>query len=142
MHHDLRSFIDILSKEGLLVRIRATVDWKEEIGAIVRKVNDMYPKNIPAILFESIKDYPNGYRLFTNGFAGPRCQAVALGLSKDVSPLEVVQEFRKRIQSKIKPKIVNDAPCKENILKGDSVDLLKFPVPLWHSLDGGCYIGT
>ena len=34
------------------------------------------------------------------------------------------------------------APCKENILTGNDIDLLKFPVPKWHSKDGHRYIGT
>ena len=34
------------------------------------------------------------------------------------------------------------APCKENILSGDDIDLFKFPVPQWYPLDGGRFIGT
>jgi 4-hydroxy-3-polyprenylbenzoate decarboxylase len=30
----------------------------------------------------------------------------------------------------------------ENVLTGDDIDLFKFPVPFWHPLDGGRYIGT
>ena len=142
MVRDLRYLIERLDDEGLLVRVKVEVDWREEIGAIVRRVNDVYRKNIPAILFEKIKGYSEGYRLFTNGFTGTRCQAVALGLSKNTRALQLVQEFRRRVQNKVKPKVVSDGPCKENILKGDDVDLLKFPVPLWHIHDGGRYIGT
>jgi UbiD family decarboxylase len=29
------------------------------------------------------------------------------------------------------------APCKQNILRGDDIDLLKFPTPLIHGNDGG-----
>jgi UbiD family decarboxylase len=35
-----------------------------------------------------------------------------------------------------------DAPCKENVLTGDAVDLLRFPTPLIHGADGGRYIQT
>ena len=30
----------------------------------------------------------------------------------------------------------------ENIHVGDKVDLFEFPIPKWHDLDGGRYIGT
>ena len=30
----------------------------------------------------------------------------------------------------------------DNLDEGDTVDLFKFPVPKWHPLDGGRYIGT
>jgi len=30
----------------------------------------------------------------------------------------------------------------ENVLSGDDIDLFKFPVPKWHALDGGRYMGT
>jgi 4-hydroxy-3-polyprenylbenzoate decarboxylase len=37
---------------------------------------------------------------------------------------------------------VASGPITENVEIGDAVDLDKFPVPLWHELDGGPYIGT
>lgn len=40
------------------------------------------------------------------------------------------------------PLWVEDGPVTENILKGNEIDLLKFPAPKWHSKDGGRYIGT
>ncbi|MBM2832823.1 MAG: UbiD family decarboxylase, partial [Dehalococcoidia bacterium] len=43
---------------------------------------------------------------------------------------------------KFKPKIVKTGPILENVLSGKDVDLLHFPVPLWHENDGGRYIGT
>ena len=42
----------------------------------------------------------------------------------------------------IPPVRVNNGPCKENIILGDDVDVLKFPIPLIHGGDGGRYIGT
>ncbi|MFC1870279.1 UbiD family decarboxylase, partial [Chloroflexota bacterium] len=42
----------------------------------------------------------------------------------------------------IPPVEVTSGPVKENVLVGKDVDLLKFPTPKWHELDGGRYIGT
>ena len=55
---DLRAFIHLLSKEGLLRSVDREVDWKFELGEIART-------NQTPLLFERIKDYP-GQRLFTN----------------------------------------------------------------------------
>jgi 4-hydroxy-3-polyprenylbenzoate decarboxylase len=38
--------------------------------------------------------------------------------------------------------VVKKGPILENVLSGKDVDLLKFPVPFMHELDGGRYIGT
>jgi 4-hydroxy-3-polyprenylbenzoate decarboxylase len=35
-----------------------------------------------------------------------------------------------------------DAPCKENIMAGDDVDVLAFPTPWIHANDGGRFIQT
>jgi 4-hydroxy-3-polyprenylbenzoate decarboxylase len=40
------------------------------------------------------------------------------------------------------PRVVKDGPVMENVLRGDEVDVLKFPAPQWHPLDGGRYLGT
>ncbi|NIO11987.1 MAG: UbiD family decarboxylase, partial [Deltaproteobacteria bacterium] len=40
------------------------------------------------------------------------------------------------------PKMVDSGPLMENVLRGEEVDMLKIPVPIWHELDGGPYIGT
>ena len=53
-YSDLREFINKLEKEKQLSRVKAKVDWKYELGAVVRKTFDMQG---PALLFESIKDY-------------------------------------------------------------------------------------
>ena len=39
-------------------------------------------------------------------------------------------------------KTVTKGPILENVDSGDDVNLLKFPVPLIHELDGGRFIGT
>jgi len=48
----------------------------------------------------------------------------------------------RRSKNRIKPVVVESGPCKENIIKGNEVDLAKFPIPLIHDGDGGRYVGT
>jgi 4-hydroxy-3-polyprenylbenzoate decarboxylase len=143
-YKDLREFIDKLESEGELKRVKKEVDWNLEVGAISRRGLDLRG---PAYLFENIKDYPKGYRIMANilGPTGPVVHgrlSLALGLPKDTPTIDLISEFRKRIKKRIKPKIVKTAPCKENILVGSEVDLLKFPAPFIHGPDGGRYLGT
>jgi 4-hydroxy-3-polyprenylbenzoate decarboxylase len=42
----------------------------------------------------------------------------------------------------LKPKFVKDGPILKNVLEGDKVDVLKFPVPIHHEQDTARYIGT
>ncbi len=144
---DLREFLELLEKHGELTRVQEEVDWNLEIGAIIRRCYDI---GAPAALFEKIKDYPQGFRALgapmgassRSGHSLYARTALALGLGPDTSAKEIMNYFLKRKEKPIKPSIVKSGPCKENILLGKEVDLLKFPVPLVHGGDGGRYIGT
>jgi UbiD family decarboxylase len=134
---DLREFIEQLRSEGELAEIPAEAGWRYEIGGIVRRNLDLKG---PALLFKNIKDYSTS--LFTCGVSTYPRVSLALNLPSH-EPLErIISEFRKRIKKPIKPQKAMPGPCKENILIGDDVDLLRFPVPLWQAGDGGRYIGT
>ena len=53
-----------------------------------------------------------------------------------------MQTYLQRRENLIKPIVVDTGHCKENIMKGADVDILKFPIPLINGGDGGRYIGT
>ncbi len=138
---DLREWINRLEVEGELKRIKTKVGWDGEIGGIIRKV---HAERGPAILFENIRDYENtpSRRLFAASLSSRGRVALMLGMSKDASYKEIIQLLRRRLNELIKPIAVGTGPVKENIIKGDDVDLFQFPVPIWHPLDGGRYICT
>jgi UbiD family decarboxylase len=140
-YRDLREWIDILEKENELARIKTEVDWNLEIGGVIRENED---RGGPALLFENIKDYKDTIckKLFACSLSSFSRLALMLGLPKDTPYKDLIQIWRKRVKKPIKPIIVNTGPCKENILKGDEVDLFQFPTPHWQKLDGGRYIGT
>jgi len=141
---DLREWISALEQAGELQRVNLEVDWNLEVGAVVRRMCEI---GGPAVLFEKIKDYPSGFRIL----GGPMAQgrrgryarvAVALDLPPDSTVREITESYLKRRKTLIPPVRVPSGPCQENILKGDDIDLLKFPAPLIHGGDGGRYIGT
>ncbi|MFC1870064.1 UbiD family decarboxylase [Chloroflexota bacterium] len=140
-YKDMREWIARLEAEGELKRITAGVDWNLELGQITRKA---IKEHAPALLFENIKDHENtrGRKLLANSLATRKRMALAIGLPADTSSQEITRVLRQRFKEAVKPVRVKTGPVKENIMKGKDVDLLQFPVPKWHPLDGGRYINT
>lgn len=134
-YNDLREFIDRLEKEGELVRVRAQVDPQLEIGVIMRKVFDNRGK---AILFENVK----GHSIPLLCGALDTFKRYALGVECPPHPREILKKNVQAVMNPIPPVIVKEGPCQEVVLMGPDVDLDHFPVPFWHPLDGGKYIGT
>src|SRR3990170_7533449 len=64
---DLRAYLRRLEEEGELVNITQEVDWNEEVGAIVRRTDEL---GLPAVMFDNIKDYPNRRIAAEVGVAG------------------------------------------------------------------------
>jgi len=135
---DLRSFIEALEREGDLVRIEKEVDWNLEMGAIIRRV---YETQDRAPFFQKIKDAP-GVRALGAPLASYKRMAIALEINPDSSIKEINDEIERRIANPIKPVIVDNGQCKENILLGDDINLFKFGAPMAHDGDGGRYITT
>jgi len=136
-YKDLREFIKALRMEKELAEISVEVDWRHEIGGIVRKNLDLKG---PALFFKKIKEY--SIPLFTCGVSTYSRLSLALGLPPHTPLEEIISQFKERIKKPVKAQKVATGFCKENILEGDRVDLLKFPVPLWQARDGGRYLGT
>ncbi|MDP2936726.1 MAG: UbiD family decarboxylase [Dehalococcoidia bacterium] len=130
-YRDLRAFLHRLEAEGELARVKAGVALEYEVGAICRKTLDARG---PALLFEKAGD--SAFPLATDLLASRRRMALAL----ETEPSELIREWGVRTAQPIHPTIVSTGPCKENILKGDDVDLFRFPIPVWNALDGGPFI--
>ncbi|MFI5266073.1 MAG: UbiD family decarboxylase [Chloroflexota bacterium] len=141
---DLREFLAACREIGE-VRDVDGADWNEEIGALTEAAAELI-ENPPALLFDNITGYPAGYRVFSLPLASHRRIAVALGIDPDKTNLEVLREASNRMNraqaQPLPPVEVGTGPVMENVLRGDRIDLLKFPVPLYHASDGGRYLGT
>jgi 4-hydroxy-3-polyprenylbenzoate decarboxylase len=145
----LREFIAELDAIGELQPIDAEVDWKLEIGAIIRRSYDL---RAPAPLFNTITGYvDSGFRVLgaaggLSGSAHPLARiALALGLPADTAGkgiMDAIVAARARPGIPPVPIATEDAPCKQHIVLGDDIDLFAFPTPLIHGNDGGRYIQT
>lgn len=138
---DLRTWLETLEAEGELKRVKAEVDWDGEIAAILRK---LAAQRGPAVLFENIKGHKETWcrRLFTNGLVSRKRIALMFDMPKDTPWPDLTKLLRMRFKEPVKPEQVSTGAVKENIIKGEEVDLFQIPVPMWHPLDGGRYINT
>jgi 4-hydroxy-3-polyprenylbenzoate decarboxylase len=139
---DLRTWLDDVEKLGQLMNVN-DAHWNLELSTLTELINER-SKTRPAIVFDKIKDYPAGRRVAVNLLSSLQRLALTMGMDPKLAPFDFVQQWRKRVKSiqPIEPRLVKSAPLFENAQKGADIDLFKFPVPKWHELDGGRYIGT
>ena len=89
---DLRDWIALMDSAGELRKVHG-VDSDVELGVIV----DQYQRRMefPALLFDDIKGYPNGFRVLANTLTSTRRIALTLGLPLESTKMELVQAWRK-----------------------------------------------
>jgi 4-hydroxy-3-polyprenylbenzoate decarboxylase len=134
---DMRDFIALCEQEGLLKRIGAEVDWNLELSTIA-KLNE--EKCGPALLFENVKGYDTP--VLTSALTTTERLALIMGMPIKSTLVDLMREWVEKGEKKIPPRWVDHAPCKENIITGDAIDLFKFPVPKFYPMDGGRFFGT
>lgn len=139
---DLRGWIAHLRRCGELQEINTEVHWDCELGTITRKV--FGEGKGPALLFNNITGYKSGRctKVFTGGLSNYSRVAMMFGLPSNAPITDLVKGARKAFSGRIPPKVVGDGPVRENIIKGDDINLFDFPAPRWHGLDGGRYLNT
>ncbi|WP_180994407.1 UbiD family decarboxylase [Bacillus sp. Marseille-P3661] len=139
---DLREWIEKVEQQNLLQRLTEQVDPNEEMTAITYMVANETPS--PALLFENVKGYPDSRVLFNLIGSSKERLALTLGISSDVSEMEMIHAIREKLKERIPPIEVEQAkaPIYENTLVGEDIHVHNFPAPKHWPLDGGNYIGT
>ena len=146
-YDSLRDFIDLLEREGRLVRVTKPVSTELEMTEIQTRV---MAEGGPAILFENVinergekSDMPVLVNLFGT------VERVAWGMNREPSELREVGEtlaflrqpepprgikdaidllpLAKQVMA-MKPKKVKKAPVQEIVLEGDDIDLFNLPI--------------
>lgn len=140
MFASLRNFVQRLDEIGQLKKVDGA-DWNLEIGTISELFGE---RKGPALLFDNIKGYPKGYRVVTNLLYTPERMKLGFGFPEGLSNIEAVKEWKDALKNykPVPPVEVESGPIMENVITGDDIDILRFPAPKWHELDGGRYIGT
>lgn len=141
MKQDLRRWIDETAEAGELATL-TDVDWEVEMGAVADLVGRR--PEAPALLFDRVPGYPQGYRVLVNTLASPARVARSAGLAAGLGRLEAVRAWKDRYEASASRahRVVENGPVMENRLAGEEIDLSRFPAPRWRSGDGGRYLGT
>lgn len=134
----LREFTEVLDENGMLVTIKDEMDWDLEASAVTRRAGELRG---PGVLMEKIRDYPK-WRYFGNGLGSWKGMALALGLPADATPEQIEMRYLQGLEKPIKPVVLEEAPCQENVVTGDDVNLFHLPSPMVHDGDGGRYLLT
>lgn len=146
-YKSLREYIEVLRAIGELQEIDREVDWNLEIGAVTRRI---YETGGPAVLFNRVKGIEPGFRVL-GAPAGVSARldqpmarvATSIGLPPNTTALEVVEALAgAHDRPPVPPLRVASAPCKENVLTGEAVNLFRLPSPLIHQGDGGQFLNT
>src|ERR1700737_2379998 len=99
MYRDLRDFIGLVDKLKALRRIDGA-DPRFEIGGITEVAAGR--PDCPALLFDNIKGFPAGFRVFTNATTNAQRAALALGIDPHLRPLDALKAWMDRRQ-KLQP---------------------------------------
>jgi UbiD family decarboxylase len=140
---DLREWLERVEATGGLRRITAEVDWDQEMSAITYLAQQRV--GAPALLFENVRGYGPGHPALWNALGSSLDRiALAVGLPAGTSATALIAAYRDRMKRRLAPVTVAPAgaPIHQNVLTGDAVDVLRFPVPRHWPRDGGRYGGT
>jgi phenylphosphate carboxylase alpha subunit len=150
-HHyrSFREYVEALQQIGQVQEIDQEVDWNLEMGAIIRRSTET---KAAAPLFNHVKDTYPGLRAMgapaaTSSRPGHYLARLAMMMGRDpgANGLQLVADY---VAAKTRPAAApvsvdaDAAPCKQNIVTGQQIDLTKLPVPYIHDGDGGRYIQT
>ena len=161
-YESLRDWLKALEKAGELKRVKAEVSPLLEMAEIADRASKSGKGTAkaggPALLFENVTGY-KGAQVLMNQFGSERRMQMALEVDSlddiakrietllhPVAPVGLMDKLKMLPMlaeiSGFFPKTIDakKAPCKEVILLGDDVDVLKFPVLQTWPQDGGRFI--
>lgn len=144
MGWDLREWLDKVDKMGELRHIKGA-HWDVEMGALTHLVHENLGHRAPALLFDEVPGYPEGYRTLYGQLSSLKRIALTLGLPmKYRSKGEIVKAYINKMNNlaPVRPVEVSKGRVQENIQKGKKINVLSFPVPRHHELDRARYIAT
>lgn len=122
---NLRDFLSALEKDNELIRIKKEVSTNYEIASI------MYSLNEKPVIFENVKGFD--FQIFSGITSNRDIIAKGLGTTKDKLLFKLVNA----LCNPKPPKMVDEAPCQEVIIKNPDLD--KLPLLIHLPGDGGRY---
>src|SRR5580765_1596230 len=108
---DVRQWLELVEQMGELKRIDGA-DWNLEIGTMAELIYRERSGTIPALLFDRIKGYPEGFRILFGQQTSYRRLALMAGLPMDSVGLKLVTRFKEKLSNlqPIPPVVVKSGP--------------------------------
>ena len=131
MFKDVREYLELLEKNGYLDRRTDEV----KLTSIPHQL-ELQEKKGNAVVFNNIKDFQ--YGLFNNLFGRREHLALVFDCPKE----KVVDVFAERMEQRIAPVMVDDAPVQEVVKMKGEFDIRDFPFIQHGAKDGGRYISA
>lgn len=129
-YQDFRQFLDVLREHGELVDIDRPIALND-VGKALRKAN---VHQGPALMFNR---NGTGFPLVA-GVYSTRMKAL---LAFQATESTIFDKVLHGLDHPIPPTLVaGHAPCQEEILLGEDIDITRFPIPKYSPRDGGQYI--
>ncbi len=130
MAADLRAFLDALASRGLLLRLEREVDPRTEAARLMRQLE----LRGVAGLFANVA---GAEAALAYNLIGSR---EALAVALDVEPSDVRGRFRRALEHRVAPIVVDNAPVHEVVSEGDEADLSRLPLVTHSEKDAGPYV--
>jgi UbiD family decarboxylase len=125
---DLREWLALIERNGLLKRIDKPVDPDEELAAITFMATRR--EDATALLFQNLAGDRSGSSILSNMLgASKERYALAVGLDPALSTAELISDTRAIMNRRIAPVRIpkSRAPVNEIVLRDNEIDLTQFP---------------
>ena len=134
-YHDLREFIDVLDKQGLLYRWQRSVNKDSELMPLMRlQYRGRSDAERQAFLYENVTDGHGrryGVKVLTGVYGASR-KIVGLGMGC-ADPADMYERWRRGVAQPIEPVTVEDGPVQEEVHVGaelEKIGLRMIPAPV------------
>ena len=156
-YQSLREYLDALEHFGYILHIDDINQDEYEATALMYRIIEKHNvREAPVLFFDKIYSKNNVFKQSSVGnlFGKWDLEALAIGILPDESSSQQnyqleLDKLEQHIDKDGKWPIINPvtidaskAPCKENILEGEAVNLFNFPFLQTNPADNGCYINT
>jgi UbiD family decarboxylase len=130
MNLNLKTFIELLQKNGELTKISSPVSTEYELAGIINALGEK------PVFFDNIKE--STVPVVAGLVSSKELICRALGITKE----QLLPKLSLAIEKPVEPNLVKNAPCQEVVSTGADVDLTKFPIMHYTNKDGGKYIAS
>lgn len=137
----LRDYLAYLEERGRLLHVERPVDAKWEISAVSRTLFDQSVDK--ACVFWNVHSSADGWHVeppFDVAVEGTHRTMKMMEEILNTTKQKIFDDWVERVANLVEPVVVDDAPCKEVVIKGDGVDLLRIPVEVSGANQGGPFI--